>query len=205
MTVFFSGRGKNFVTIIPKKVLRPTYLHIQCILFTVSCKLKQTEFEADYSFPLWDLRGWEYEDYNNFWGVWQYVVWYAVANVSEECDTCLDFKLLPCSLCSMFSFGVFPRRLRFKSRRFGTLYQFHLPRQGSRKMAPIEGSETSDFKPQTPGKYPKENILHKEHGESLKSRHHFMCLPKHIIKPRRWYSRGMSHTLEKWEIWTELW
>jgi len=38
-------------------------------------------------------------------------------------------------------------------------------------MEPIEGSETSAFKPQTPGKYPKENILHKEHGESLKSRH----------------------------------
>jgi len=38
-----------------------------------------------------------------------------------------------------------------------------------RKMEPIEGSETSAFKPQTPGKYPKENILHKEHGESLKS------------------------------------
>ena len=37
-------------------------------------------------------------------------------------------------------------------------------------MEPIEGSETSDFKPQTPGKYPKENILHKEQGESLKSR-----------------------------------
>ena len=36
-------------------------------------------------------------------------------------------------------------------------------------MEPIEGSETSAFKPQTPGKYPKENILHKEHGESLKS------------------------------------
>jgi len=35
-------------------------------------------------------------------------------------------------------------------------------------MEPIEGSETSAFKPQTPGKYPKENILHKEHGESLK-------------------------------------
>jgi len=28
-----------------------------------------------------------------------------------------------------------------------------------RKMEPIEGSETSAFKPQTPGKYPKENIL----------------------------------------------
>jgi len=27
-------------------------------------------------------------------------------------------------------------------------------------MEPIEGSETSAFKPQTPGKYPKENILH---------------------------------------------
>ena len=26
-------------------------------------------------------------------------------------------------------------------------------------MEPIEGSETSAFKPQTPGKYPKENIL----------------------------------------------
>jgi hypothetical protein len=37
-------------------------------------------------------------------------------------------------------------------------------------MEPIEGSETSAFKPQKPGKYPKENILHKEHGKSLKSR-----------------------------------
>ena len=27
-------------------------------------------------------------------------------------------------------------------------------------MEPIEGSETSAFKPQTPGKYPKENILY---------------------------------------------
>jgi len=31
----------------------------------------------------------------------------------------------------------------------------HLPK----KMEPIEGSETSAFKPQTPGTYPKENIL----------------------------------------------
>jgi hypothetical protein len=37
-------------------------------------------------------------------------------------------------------------------------------------MEPIEGSETSAFETQTPGKYPKENILHKEHGERLKSR-----------------------------------
>jgi hypothetical protein len=33
-----------------------------------------------------------------------------------------------------------------------------------------DGPETSAFKTQTPGKYPKENILHKEHGKSLKSR-----------------------------------
>ena len=45
-----------------------------------------------------------------------------------------------------------------------------------RKMEPIEGSETSAFKPQTPGKYPKENIIHKEHGESLKSRQSKFCL-----------------------------
>ena len=32
----------------------------------------------------------------------------------------------------------------------------HLPR----KVEPIEGSKTLAFKPQTPGKYPKENILH---------------------------------------------
>jgi hypothetical protein len=37
-------------------------------------------------------------------------------------------------------------------------------------MEPIEGSETSAFGTQMPGNYPKENILHKEHGESLKSR-----------------------------------
>jgi hypothetical protein len=30
-------------------------------------------------------------------------------------------------------------------------------------MEPIEGSETAAFNPQSPGKYPKENILHKEH------------------------------------------
>jgi hypothetical protein len=48
-------------------------------------------------------------------------------------------------------FWVFPRRLRFKSRRFF----LRLPR----KMEPIEDSETLAFKPQTPGKHPKENIL----------------------------------------------
>jgi len=37
-------------------------------------------------------------------------------------------------------------------------------------MEEIEGSETSAFRTQTPGNYPNENILHKEQGESLKSR-----------------------------------
>jgi len=34
----------------------------------------------------------------------------------------------------------------------------------------IEGSETSAIRTQTPGNYPKENILYMEKGESLKSR-----------------------------------
>jgi hypothetical protein len=36
------------------------------------------------------------------------------------------------------------------------LFFLHLPRE----MEPIDGSETLAFKPQTLGKYPKENILH---------------------------------------------
>jgi len=38
------------------------------------------------------------------------------------------------------------------------------------KMELIEGSEMSAIRTQTPGNYPKENILLIEHGESLKSR-----------------------------------
>jgi len=38
------------------------------------------------------------------------------------------------------------------------------------KMELIEGSETSAIRTQTPGNYRKENILHIEHGESLKLR-----------------------------------
>jgi len=37
-------------------------------------------------------------------------------------------------------------------------------------MEQIEGSETSAISFVTPGNYPKENILHTGHGESLKSR-----------------------------------
>ena len=38
------------------------------------------------------------------------------------------------------------------------------------KTEQIECSETSAYIIQTPGKYPKENVIHSEHGESLKSR-----------------------------------
>ena len=38
------------------------------------------------------------------------------------------------------------------------------------KMEKTECSETSAYKLQTPGYYPKESIQHTEHGESLKSR-----------------------------------
>ena len=39
-----------------------------------------------------------------------------------------------------------------------------------------ECSETSAYKIQTPGNYPKENIQHTEHGENLKSRSKIMLL-----------------------------
>ena len=38
------------------------------------------------------------------------------------------------------------------------------------KMEQIECSETSAYIIQTPGNYPKENVIYSEHGESLKSR-----------------------------------
>ena len=73
----------------------------------------------------------------------------------------------------MFSFGQFPGVLVLKADvsepSIGSIFKgrwIHL----TLKMKPIEGSETSAFRTQTPGNYPKENILRKEHGESLKSR-----------------------------------
>jgi hypothetical protein len=60
-------------------------------------------------------------------------------------------------------FWVFPRRLSANSRRFGTLYRFHLQRQVKDlplKMEPIQCSETSAISTETPGKHPKEIIFH---------------------------------------------
>ena len=66
-------------------------------------------------------------------------------------------------------FWVVPRRLNYIRRRFGTLHLFHLHRQPI-KMEQIECSETSAYIIQTPGNYPKENIIYSEQGESFKSR-----------------------------------
>jgi hypothetical protein len=38
------------------------------------------------------------------------------------------------------------------------------------KMEPTQCSETSAFNTQTPGKYPEDNLLLQQHGESLKNR-----------------------------------
>ena len=64
-------------------------------------------------------------------------------------------------------FWVITRRLEFICRRFGTLCSIfigysHLPAYEDG----TECSETSAYKLQTPGYYPKESIQHTEHGEA---------------------------------------
>jgi hypothetical protein len=53
-------------------------------------------------------------------------------------------------------------------------------------MEPIEGSETSDIRTQAPGNYPKESIIHKEHGESLKSRMYEIYIRKTPGEENTW-------------------
>ena len=50
------------------------------------------------------------------------------------------------------------------------------------KMESINRSETSAFRTQPPGNYPKENTLHKEHGESLKSRNTYPSIKQFSIQ-----------------------
>ena len=76
--------------------------------------------------------------------------------------TCGVFTPVVC-----FLLGNSPGRLSSESRSFGTLYRFHLHGQVDEdfihmpmKMETIEGSETSDFRTQTTGNYPKGNILY---------------------------------------------
>jgi hypothetical protein len=53
------------------------------------------------------------------------------------------------------------------------------------KMEPIQCSETSAIRTETPGKHPKEIIFHLTHGESLKSRNGF-----NILLSVFWWSIG---------------
>ena len=76
----------------------------------------------------------------------------------------LSFRPVLYAVC--FLLGISPL-LSSKSRRFGTLYRFHLQGQVDEeffihltlKMGPVEGSETSAFIIQTPWNYLKENTL----------------------------------------------
>jgi hypothetical protein len=97
----------------------------------------------------------------------------------------LDFKLLPCSVFSVFPFGFFPGvwfifcicvkwplppgdnpiavnkyyYYYYIGRSFGTFSLFHLQGRSAMKLEQIECSETSANINQTPGKHPKENTL----------------------------------------------
>ena len=82
----------------------------------------------------------------------------------------------------MFFFGVIPRCLNFICLRFGTLCPIFIGRANKKNnwgeillvhTTYEDGTdsvcaETSTYKIQTPGNYPKERIRHSEHGESLK-------------------------------------
>ena len=67
----------------------------------------------------------------------------------------------------MYSFGCFPGvwllHANVSEPSIGSIFK-------GLKMEPIEGSETSAYNYQTPGKHPKEYIIDSKHGESLKSR-----------------------------------
>jgi hypothetical protein len=81
-------------------------------------------------------------------------------------------------------FWVIPRRLKFICRRFGTLCLFHLHRQVGvcvHAYLPVQMeqcSETSAYKLQTPGNYPKESI------ETI------ICFAQHYTRPVR---KASSH------------
>jgi len=64
------------------------------------------------------------------------------------------------------------------------------------KMELIEGSETSAISTVTPGNYPKENILHIEHGVSLKLR---TIIRLRISEARKGGGSILLYTLLKYE------
>jgi hypothetical protein len=91
-------------------------------------------------------------------------------------------------------FWVIPWRLKFICRRLGKLCYILICANLPINMEQTECSETSAYKLQTPGNYPKESIQHLEHGESLKSRNakmlssnfFFLSLRLNICILNRW-------------------
>jgi len=74
------------------------------------------------------------------------------------------------------------------------------------KMELIDGSETSAIRTQTPGNYPKESILHTEHGESLKSR----TLPQsynnqsvNAVYKNQGFLISDPQEIHKYDLWAE--
>jgi len=92
--------------------------------------------------------------------------WAVNNEIIKQVTSILDFKLSPCSICNMFPFGLFPGvwvliadvsepSISYIFIGRWMKYLLHLPM----KMERIEGSETSAIRTQTPGNYPKENVL----------------------------------------------
>ena len=71
------------------------------------------------------------------------------------------------------------------------------------KMELIEGSETSAIRTQTPGNYPKENVLHIEHSESLKIKKPFgNLLPADMHEPT--FIHGGFSDYRKYRYWNPV-
>jgi hypothetical protein len=90
-------------------------------------------------------------------------------------------------------FWVIPRSLNFVGRCFVTLCSIFIGRYSSHLPAYEDGtecSETSEYKIQTPGNYPEENIQHSQDGKSLKSRIYlliyFLFFILHRTGPLEW-------------------
>ena len=70
-------------------------------------------------------------------------------------------------------FWEFPRRLKYKSRRFGTQCRFHRPGRSGILIAQDDGTDIEfrnvGFYTSDAGEIPKGHRLHSKHGESLKT------------------------------------
>ena len=115
--------------------------------------------------------------------------------------------LLGISPASELYMPTFRNTLSVPSSQAGDI-KYHLPM----KMEQTECSETSAYIIQTPGNYPKENIIYSEHGESMKSRMKYkistnnrqqketnslICLLSPFPPPTQLVLRRNKHSLSK--------